>query len=72
MTAVATAVRATGRFLFDFLVGDTPELFVATLAVVGIAFGVAHDRVVAVVVLPLLAVGAVAASAARGRRRARR
>ncbi len=68
MTAVAAAARATWRFLWDFLVGDTPELFVASLVLVGVAFLVAHDRDVAVVVVPLVAVAAVAVSAVRGRR----
>ena len=39
--ALARAVRAFGRFWLDFLVGDTPELFVVTLIVVAISFGLA-------------------------------
>ena len=68
MSAVATAARATARFVADFFVGDTPELFVASLAVVGIAFGVASNSAVACVVLPAAAVVALGLSAARGRR----
>jgi hypothetical protein len=54
------------------LVGDTPELFVVTLVIVAISFGLASTpRAVAVVVVPLLAFGAVVLSAARGRIRQR-
>jgi hypothetical protein len=70
--AIARAGRAFGRFWLDFLVGDTPELFVVTLVVVAISFGLASvPRAVAVVVVPLLAFGAVVWSAARGRVRQR-
>ncbi len=70
--AIARAGRAFGRFWLDFLVGDTPELFVVTLVVVAISFGLASSpRAVAVVVVPLLAFGAVVMSAARGRVRQR-
>lgn len=60
---------AFGRFWWDFLVGDTPELFVVMLVLVGLAFALRHDRVVAVVLLPALAAVAVVGSAFRGRRR---
>ncbi len=70
--AIARAGRAFGRFWLDFLVGDTPELFAVTLVVVAISFGLASvPRAVAVVVVPLLAFGAVVWSAARGRVRQR-
>jgi hypothetical protein len=69
-TALARAGRAFGRFWLDFLVGDTPELFVVTLVVVAISFGLASSpRAVAVVIVPLLAFGAIVWSAARGRTR---
>jgi hypothetical protein len=73
VTAVLTrASRAFGRFWLDFLVGDTPELFVVTLVIVAISFGLATvPRAVAVVVVPLLAFSAVVVSAARGRTRRR-
>lgn len=71
MIAVVTrAVGAFGHFWWDFLIGDTPELFVATLVVIGVAFGLRHYRWVAVAVVPLLAVAFLLASARRGRRRA--
>ena len=38
MSAVVRVVRAFGLFWWDFLVGDTPELALATGAIVGLAF----------------------------------
>lgn len=70
--AVGRALRAFGRFWYDFLVGDTPELFVAMLALVGLAFGLRHERAAAIVVLPVLAAAFLLASAYRGRSSARR
>ncbi len=60
---------AFGRFWWDFLVGDTPELFVGTLAIIGTAFGLRHDRVAAIVVVPLVALAFLFGSTIRGRRR---
>jgi hypothetical protein len=65
--AIARAGKAFGRFWIDFLVGDTPELFVVALVIVGVAFALSSQRIAATVVLPLLAFGAVVWSAARGR-----
>ncbi|MGC8470999.1 MAG: hypothetical protein ACP5PM_01730 [Acidimicrobiales bacterium] len=62
--------KAFGHFWWDFLVGDTPELFGAMLVLVGIAFALRHDRIADVVTLPLLAAAALTASAWRGRVRA--
>lgn len=67
--AVGRAVRAFGHFWWDFLVGDTPELFVAMLVLVGLAFALRHDHVADVVLLPVLAAIALVGSAWRGRRR---
>lgn len=66
-SAVGRALRAFGRFWVDFLVGDTPELFVAMLVLVGLAFGLRHVRVAAVVCLPVLAAAFLLVSAWRGR-----
>jgi hypothetical protein len=68
-------VRGFGRFWWDFLVGDTPELFVAALVIIGataLLSETGHFNDAAVVVLPLLAVLALAASLARAIRSARR
>jgi hypothetical protein len=50
---VARALEAFGRFWWDFLVGDTPELAAGALLVVGLAAGVAGLGIVAVVLLPI-------------------
>jgi hypothetical protein len=57
------------RFWWDFLIGDTPELFVGTLAVIGAAFGLRHDRVAAIVVVPAVALAFLFLSTLRGRTR---
>jgi hypothetical protein len=66
---VTRAVSAFGRFWWDFLIGDTPELFVATLVVIGVAFGLRDHRWAAVAVVPLVAVAFLLASTYRGRRK---
>jgi hypothetical protein len=50
-------VKGFGRFWWDFLVGDTPELFVAALVIIGVIAllsDVGHFNLAAIVVLPLL------------------
>jgi hypothetical protein len=68
MSALARGLRAFGAFWWNFLIGDTPELFAATVVIVVLALVLRHDRVVAVVVLPLAAVLFLIASTLRGRR----
>ncbi len=63
------ALRAVGAFWWDFLIGDTPEFFVATLVIVGLAYLLHPYRAVASVVLPVVVLVVVAASAWRVRRR---
>ena len=70
MTVIANALRTFGRFWWEFLVGDTPELFVAAMVIVGVAFALRPFHVAAIVTLPVLAIVALTASAFRGRRRA--
>jgi hypothetical protein len=65
----ARAVRAFGRFWWDFLVGDTPELALATGAIVGLAFLLAGPRWVGAILLPLVAAAFLFVSTYRGRRR---
>ena len=72
MTAVARALRAFGHFWWDFLVGDTPELAVATGVLVGLAFLLAGPRLVGAILLPLVAAAFLFLSTYRGRRRAPR
>jgi hypothetical protein len=51
------------------LVGDTPELALATGIIVGVAFLLAGTHWLGALVLPLLAAGFLLASTLRGRRR---
>jgi len=69
------ALRGFGRFWWDFLVGDTPELFVSSLAIIGVVAlisGAGHLNALAVAALPLLAVASLGWSLGRARRAARR
>jgi hypothetical protein len=68
--SIVKAVTAFGRFWWDFLIGDTPELAVATAVIVGAAYLAAHLHVSAAIVLPVLAALFLLASSWRGRRRA--
>ena len=68
--AIGKYVSAFGRFWWDFLVGDTPEVFVGVLVVVGAALALRHERAAAVVLVPLLTVAVLAMSTYRGRKRA--
>ena len=65
---VARAVVAFGRFWWEFLVGDTPELFVATLAVIGLAEGLRHERVLGIVIVLVAVVGFLGLSTWKGRK----
>lgn len=68
-------VQGFARFWWDFLVGDTPELFVAalvTLGVVALLSLVGHDNGAALVALPVMSVVALGASLMRARRSSRR
>jgi hypothetical protein len=70
MTVVGRWVRAFGHFWWDFLVGDTPELALATGAIVGLAFLLAGgNRIVGAILLPLVAAAFLFLSTYRGRKR---
>jgi hypothetical protein len=65
------AARAFGRFWWDFLVGDTPELFVGALVVLGLVALVCRDpalRTVAAALLPLAVVALLSVSVWRAAR----
>jgi hypothetical protein len=69
------AAKGFARFWWDFLVGDTPELFVAALVTIGVVALISvtgHENAAAVVVLPVLAVAALSISVLWAKRRARR
>jgi hypothetical protein len=54
-----------GRFWWDFLIGETPELFIGSVVVVGLVALVCVDhtlRTAAAVILPLLVVAVLGAS----------
>ena len=65
---------AFGRFWWEFLVGDTPELLVGAILVVSAGALFAHNgvaRVVTVGSMPVLIVALLATSVQRARRAAR-
>jgi len=67
--------RGFAMFWWDFLVGDTPELFVAALFIVGVVALVsvsAHENAFAVVLLPVLVIVALGLSVLRGVRDSKR
>lgn len=70
MGSVGRYARSFGRFWWDFLVGDTPELFVGVLLIVAAALLLRHDRTAAIVVVPILTVVFLLASTIRARVRA--
>ncbi len=41
---LGSAVAGTGRFLWDFLVGDTPEIFVAVCVALAAVAVISHHR----------------------------
>jgi uncharacterized membrane protein YhaH (DUF805 family) len=68
---IVKLVRGFGRFWWDFLVGDTPEITVAVIiivAAVALASDVAHVNALAFVALPLLAIVTLALSVRRARK----
>ena len=67
MRALRRGARAFGHFWWDFLIGDAPELFAATLVVIVVALLLRHQHDVAVVILPLGTVAFLVVSTLRGR-----
>lgn len=67
---------AFGRFWWDFLVGDTPELFLGALIAIGIVALLVHagswSHTVVVVALPALVVTLLALSLGRAYRQQQR
>jgi hypothetical protein len=64
-------LQAFGAFWWDFLIGDTPELFVGALVVIGVVALLAKAwsvNAAAVTALPVLVVALLAASVARASR----
>ncbi|HVB05062.1 MAG TPA: hypothetical protein VNF07_02295 [Acidimicrobiales bacterium] len=69
MAKIGSLLAAFGRFWWDFLIGEVPSLFIGVLVVVGLALALRHERVAAVILIPLLAVAFLAASTYHGRQR---
>ncbi len=69
MSMLGRWLSAFGHFWWDFLVGDTPELFVAVVAVIGLAFALHASTAAGIVVVLLAAIGFLSASTWRGRKR---
>jgi hypothetical protein len=64
-------VSSFGRFWWEFLVGDTPELFVGAVIAVAVVALLAHHgvaRTVTVIVLPVMVVGLLSLSVRAARR----
>jgi hypothetical protein len=71
---VSRMLAAFGRFWWEFLIGDTPEVFVGGVAVVGLVALVCLDhaaRTWAAALLPVLVVGLLTASVWRAKRTGR-
>jgi hypothetical protein len=68
MRTIARWARACGSFWWDFLVGDTPELLLATVAIVVAALLLGRYHIAGYLLLPALAIVCLVASAYRGRR----
>ena len=71
MTLARRAVVGVGRFWWAFLVGDTPELFVGSVAIVGLVALLCLDeglRTACAVVLPVLVMGLLGLSVWRAAR----
>lgn len=68
MSLIGRATRAFATFWWDFLIGDTPELFVAVVVIIVTAVLLRHHHAIAVIVLPAMAIVSLVASVLHGRR----
>jgi hypothetical protein len=69
MSRVGGWLRAFGQFWWEFLIGDTPELFVATAVVIALAFALHKSTAAAVFVVLGVALASLSFSTWRGRKR---
>lgn len=67
MKAVARGARSFGQFWWDFLIGDSPVIFVAVVAIVSAALLLRGHGSAAVVVLPLMAIATLLTTVVVGR-----
>jgi len=68
MSRLRQMARSFGSFWWDFLVGDTPELFLSVVVIIGVALVLRHHSAVAIIVLPVMAIAGLGASLWHGRR----
>jgi hypothetical protein len=68
MTRIGRAARSFGKFWWDFLVGDAPEIASVVVAIVIAALLLRHHHLIAVVVLPIMAVAGLVLSVLHGRK----
>ena len=68
MRPIRRGLTAFGRFWWEFLVGDTPELLAATAVVIAVALVFGHHRTAGFVVVPVITSAALALSILRARR----
>jgi hypothetical protein len=61
-------LKAFGRFWWEFLVGDTPEIALGAVLVLGLAFWLDEDRILATILLPVAVAALLTVSVLRGRR----
>ena len=69
---IVRLAKGIAMFWWDFLVGDTPEITVAVLVIIGVTALLsesAHVNAAAIAALPLLTVVALAVSVQRARRK---
>jgi hypothetical protein len=60
-------VRAFGRFWWDFIVGDTPEIAVGAACILGLALLLDEARIVATLAIPVAVAALLVISLLRGR-----
>jgi len=54
MTTLGKSLRAFGHFWLDFLIGDTPEIFLGTLVIVAVALLLGHEQAIGITLALLL------------------
>ncbi len=70
MERLRHGARASVRFAWNFLVGDTPEVILTTGVMVALAFALHTHRMAAVITLPLVGLCGLAIGVWRGVRKA--
>ncbi len=69
MSILGRGLRSFGHFWLDFLIGDTPEIFLGTLLVVAAALVFRHDRAIAIPLVLILTTLLLVSSTYRGRKK---